>query len=96
MQLLEIERSPQEPHGAVADAANSPAIALDGAGDDCADHRIETGAIATTGQQPDGFSRRFHVAPALHLHMSIGAAEAKVQYPGAALRWIKRAARAGW
>src|SRR5205823_4086942 len=48
---LGLDRAAQQPHRAVADAVDAPAIALDRAGHDGADHRIEAGAIAAAGQQ---------------------------------------------
>src|SRR5207245_8623139 len=52
-ELLELDRAAHQPHRALADAEDAPAIALDGAADDGADSGVEPGAIATAGQDAD-------------------------------------------
>jgi hypothetical protein len=58
VQFLKLQWPTQQPHRAIADAEDAPAIARDGAGHDAANDCVEPGAVAATGQQADGLALR--------------------------------------
>ena len=54
-QFLVVERTAHQPHRALMNSENAPAITVHGAMHDRAENGVQPGAIAAAGQYPDGF-----------------------------------------